>query len=176
MPHFKNFGLILWHEGQDRLVLTERSTAAFTVVSFFIWSSYLYLTFWIKKCNVAWESIIFSVRIWFVLSFSLTIVILFVIPNGYSLINWCPFFDRTIYFHWSWVSWQGTQTISTWTFRWKEHQDNSACLLCTGYRWNKQTMDLYETVNKPGQLNPDTMKVNYSMSRLGATTRRAGKG
>lgn len=31
-------------------------------------------------------------------------------------------------------------------------------------------------LNKPGQLNPDTMKVNYSPGRLGATTRRAGKG
>lgn len=46
------------------------------------------------------------------------------------------------------------------------------CLLCAGYQWNKQRMDLYE----PGQLNPDKTKVNYSAGRLGATTRRAGKG
>lgn len=37
-------------------------------------------------------------------------------------------------------------------------------------------MDLYETVNEPGQLNPDTMKVNYSTGRLETTTRRPGKG
>lgn len=52
------------------------------------------------------------------------------------------------------------------------HRDNSVCLLCAGYQWNKQRTDLYE----PGQLNPDTMKVNYSTGRLGATTRRPGKG
>lgn len=40
----------------------------------------------------------------------------------------------------------------------------------------QQMMDSYETVIKPGQLNPDTMKANYSTGRLGATTRRAGKG
>jgi len=37
-------------------------------------------------------------------------------------------------------------------------------------------MDQYQTVNKPGQLNPDTTKVNHSTGRLGATVRKAGKG
>lgn len=54
----------------------------------------------------------------------------------------------------------------------EEHRDNSVCLLCAGYQWNKQRMDLYD----PGQLNPDKMKVNYSTGRLGATITRAGKG
>lgn len=52
------------------------------------------------------------------------------------------------------------------------HRDNSVYLLCAGYQWNKRRMDLYE----PVQLKPDKMKVNYSTGRLGATTRRAGKG
>lgn len=58
--------------------------------------------------------------------------------------------------------------------------DNLVCLFCTGYQTKKkkkqQMMDPYETVIKPGPLNPDTMKANYSTGRLGATTRRAGKG
>lgn len=163
MPPFKNFGLILWREGQDCLVLTGRNTAAFTVVPFFICGFHLCLTFWTRKWR-EWESIIFYVRLWCVLSFSLSSIV---------VLSWCwiliLLLTDALYLT-GLFTFVGLKFLARYTDNFdldlsvEGHRDNSVCLLCagSGYQWNKQRMDLY----KPGQLNPDKMKVNYSTGRL----------
>lgn len=59
MPSFENFGLLLWHEGQDCVVLTKRSTAAFTVIPRFLCDPPLYLTFQTKKMKCSMKKCCF---------------------------------------------------------------------------------------------------------------------